>query len=64
MNHPTSPDPEFATPEEAAAYEKWFLEHVELGLADPGPSIPHDQVMEEMFALIEAHRAKRESEQK
>jgi hypothetical protein len=59
MNQSTSPDPEFATPEEAEAYERWFREQVELALADPGPSIPHEQVMEEMFALIDVRRAQR-----
>ncbi len=45
---------EFETTEEAEAYDVWFRAKVEASLADPRPSIPHDQVMAEMRTLIES----------
>lgn len=50
---------EFATTEEAEAYDAWLRAEVEASLADPRPGIPHDQVMAELRALIEAKAAKR-----
>lgn len=48
---------DFATPEEAEAYDRWFRARIEASLADPRPGIPHDQVMAEMDAIIaEAER--------
>lgn len=48
---------DFASPEEAAAYDRWFRARVEASLADPRPGIPHDQVMADMDAIIaEAER--------
>lgn len=44
---------EFATPEEAAAYEEWLRAKVAASLADERPSLPHDEVMAEMRAIIE-----------
>ncbi len=44
---------EFATPEEAAAYEQWLREKVAASLADEPPSVPHDEVVAEMRAIIE-----------
>jgi hypothetical protein len=44
---------EFASPEEAAAYENWLREKVARSLADPRPSVPHDEVMAEMRAIVE-----------
>ena len=49
---------EFATTEEAEAYDAWFRAQVEASLADPRPGIPHDQVMAELRVLIEAKKAK------
>jgi len=49
---------EFATTEEAEAYDAWFRAQVEASLADPRPGIPHDQVMAELRAIIEAKKAK------
>ena len=40
----------------AAAYDEWFRAHVQSAIDDPRPSIPHDQVMAEMRALIERKR--------
>jgi hypothetical protein len=45
---------EFDTPEQAAAYEKWLKEKVAASLSDSRPPVPHDEVMAEMRAIIEA----------
>lgn len=44
---------EFATAEEAEAYDRWLRAKVQASLADARPSVPHDQVMAEMDAIIE-----------
>ena len=49
---------EFATTEEAEAYDVWFRAKVEKSLADTRPPIPHDKVMAEMRALIDRRRKK------
>jgi hypothetical protein len=51
---------EFATTEEAEAYDAWLRAQVEASSADPRPSIPHDQVMAELRARIEARKARRD----
>jgi len=58
MTKLTPIESEFATTEEAEAYDAWFRAQVEASLADPRPGIPHDQVMAELRALIEAKKAK------
>jgi len=45
---------EFATVEEAEAYDRWFRAKVARSLADPRPSIPHDEAMAQIAAMIEA----------
>lgn len=63
MNADLSPiESEFATLEEAEAYDLWFCNQVQEAIADPRPSIPHDQVMAEMRALIAAKRKKSQVE--
>lgn len=52
---------EFATVEEAEAYDRWFRAEVEASLADPRPSISHDQVVAEMGAIIAAAERRRQS---
>ncbi|GHH10671.1 stability determinant [Sphingomonas sp. AAP5] len=47
---------EFATTEEAEAYDVWFRAKVQEALDEPGPGIPHDVVMAEMRALIESKK--------
>ena len=47
---------EFATTEEAEAYDVWFRAKVQAALDDLSPGIPHDEVMAEMRALIESKR--------
>lgn len=47
---------EFDSPEEEAAYDAWFRKKVAESLADPRPSIPHDEVMAEIEKILDAHR--------
>ncbi len=57
MNTVLSPiESEFATAEEAEAYDRWFRVQVQEAIDDPQASIPHDQVMAEMRAIIAAKR--------
>jgi len=52
---------EFETDEKATSYDRWFRAQVQASLDDSSPAIPHDQVMAEMDAIIDAaeikHRA-------
>jgi hypothetical protein len=50
---------EFETQEQADSYDRWFRAKVQAALDDPRPSIPHDQVMAEMRAMLAAKREKR-----
>ena len=50
---------QFKTQDDADAYDQWFRARVRQSLADPRPSIPHDQVMAEARALLAARRAMR-----
>lgn len=38
------------------AYDAWFRAKVQKALADPRPTTPHDQVMQEARALIDGKR--------
>lgn len=59
MNTPLHPiESEFASAEDAAAHDRWFRDQVQAALDDPRPSVPHDQVMAEMRALIASKRRK------
>ena len=51
---PSPLESEFASAEEAAAYDRWFRTKVQASLADTRPNIAHDQVMAEMEAIIQA----------
>ena len=52
---------EFETEEQADSYDHWFRAKVRASLDDPRPSIPHDQVMAEMDAIIaEAEQQQRQ----
>ena len=48
---------EFETEEDAAAYDAWFRAQVETALASTEPDVPHEQVVAEIDAIIERHRA-------
>jgi hypothetical protein len=51
---------EFATTEEAEAYDRWFRAKVRASLADKRPSLSHDTAMSEMDAIItEAEQQRR-----
>lgn len=53
---------EFETQEQADSYDRWFRAKVAASLANPGPGVPHDEVMARMDAIIEAaERKQRES---
>ncbi len=56
MAHLTSIESEFATSEDAAAYDAWFRAKVERAMTSDKPSIPHDQVMAMAQAIIEKHK--------
>ncbi len=43
---------EFATTEDAEAYDRWFRAKVQASLEDARPLIPHDQVMADIDAII------------
>jgi hypothetical protein len=59
--HVPHDDSDFASPEEAEAYDRWFRARIEASLADPRPGIPHDQVMAEMDAIIAEAEQRRRS---
>lgn len=44
---------EFETVEQEASYTAWLRAKVAASLADPRPTIPHDEVMAEMDTLID-----------
>jgi hypothetical protein len=49
---------EFDSPEQEAAYDKWFREKVAASLADQRPPIPHDEVMAGAKRILERRRKK------
>lgn len=49
---------EFASTEEAEAYDAWFRAKVEKSLADPRPPVPHDEAMAHVKAIIDRKRQK------
>ena len=50
---------EFATQEEADAYDVWFHAKVQASLDDPSLSIPHDEAMARVDRLLEEKRRAR-----
>jgi hypothetical protein len=40
----------------AAAYDQWFREQVQEAIDDARPGIPHDQVMADVQAILDAKR--------
>ena len=58
MSHLLSPiESQFATVEEAEAYDAWFRAKVQASLDDERPLTPHDQVMATLRAIVEAKRS-------
>ena len=47
---------EFETQEHADSYDRWFRARVQRSLDDPRPGSPHDDVMADMRAMLEAKR--------
>ena len=47
---------EFATTEEAEAYDAWFRAEVEAAMASDQPGIPHDEAMARMQAIIDRRK--------
>jgi hypothetical protein len=47
---------EFATTEDAAAYDAWFRAKVSTALASATPTVPHDVVMAEAKRIIGSRR--------
>ena len=47
---------EFASTEEAEAYDVWFRAKVQEALANPGPDIPHDEVVARIKARLDPFR--------
>ena len=47
---------EFDTAEQAESYDRWLRAKVQRSLDDPRPSIPHDQIMAKVQAIIDAKR--------
>jgi len=59
MSAPLSPIvSEFETQEHADSYDRWFRAKVQRSLDNPGPGVPHDEVMAKMDAIIEAAEGK------
>jgi hypothetical protein len=58
MTKLTPIESEFASTEEAEAYDAWFRAKVEKSLASTKPRIPHDQVMAMAQAVIDKHKNK------
>jgi hypothetical protein len=59
MNEQSPIDPDFATPEEAAAYDKWLREKVARSLADPRPPVPHEEAMARIQSIIDEAAARK-----
>lgn len=49
---------EFATTEEAEAYDAWFRAKVQEALDDPRPPIPHDEAVARLDAVLARHKIK------
>ncbi|MDF3917843.1 stability determinant [Salinicola salarius] len=47
---------EFETQEQADSYDRWFRDRVQRSLDDSRSSIPHDDVIAEMRALLESKK--------
>ena len=49
---------EFATEEEAAAYDLWFRAQVEEGMRSKGPWIPNEEVMRDARQIVATAKAR------
>jgi DNA-damage-inducible protein J len=55
--HQAPPD----VPTDPVEYDKWLCAQVQEAIDDPRPSIPHEEVMSEMRALIAQKRQRADS---
>jgi hypothetical protein len=56
MIDPLSEELDFASPEEAAAYDAWFRAKVQKAMHSNKPGIPHEEVMAKMQAILDKYR--------
>ncbi len=56
MTKLTPIESEFATTEEAEAYDAWFRAEVEAAMASDEPDVPHDEAMARMQAIIDRRK--------
>ncbi|WP_416463535.1 stability determinant [Sphingomonas sp. VDB2] len=56
MTKLTPIESEFATTEDAEAYDAWFRAEVEAAMASNEPDIPHDEAMARMQAIIDRRK--------
>jgi hypothetical protein len=56
MTKLTPIESEFATTEEAEAYDAWFRATVEARMVSDSPRIPHDEAMARMQAIIDRRK--------
>lgn len=48
----------FESPEAEASYDRWFRAKVQEALNDPRPTVPHDEAMARVQAILEKRRAR------
>ncbi|WP_010163500.1 type II toxin-antitoxin system RelB family antitoxin [Sphingomonas sp. PAMC 26617] len=46
-------EPDFETPEDAAAYDRWFRAKVQAALDSTEPDVPHEEVMASIREIID-----------
>ncbi|WP_062731190.1 type II toxin-antitoxin system RelB family antitoxin [Sphingobium abikonense] len=56
MTKLTPIESEFATTEEAEAYDAWFRATIEARMTSDNPRIPHDEAMARMQAIIDRRK--------
>lgn len=56
MTKLTPIESEFATTQEAEAYDAWFRATIEARMASDKPGIPHDEAMARMQAIIDRRK--------
>lgn len=56
MTKLTPIESEFATTQEAEAYDAWFRATVEARMTSDKPGIPHDEAMARMQAIIDRRK--------
>ncbi|MCI4588736.1 stability determinant [Sphingobium sp. BYY-5] len=57
MTKLTPIESEFATTQEAEAYDAWFRTEVEAAMASDEPDIPHDEAMARMQAILDRRKS-------